>query len=176
MWSNLSKGKKMAVRVPKRSNTDLLSVLALWALDMIDDRIGKEVRDERRETEFTIDLVERVSHEHCFRRLWTQLTAIGVHACVSHSWEIFISWLGHAKDGTARRGIVYAVLYKHSVNLVPIYNCVQSSTQIINIFIIFSNKWQTEIIQWISSRVKLVINDELTDYFPRNDFRAHFSS
>lgn len=160
----------MAVRVPKRSNTDLLSVLALWALDMIDDRIGKEVRDERRETEFTIDLVTSTAFVDC-EHSWPQL----VYTLVSCIREKF-SYRGLATPKTERRYMPY----KHSVILVPICNCVQSYTQVINIFIIFSNKRQTEIIQWISSRVKLVIN-ELTDYFPRNHFSSqiwfsHFSN
>lgn len=97
---------------------------------------------------------------------WPQL----VYTLVSCIREKF-SYRGLATPKTERRYMPY----KHSVILVPICNCVQSYTQVINIFIIFSNKRQTEIIQWISSRVKLVIN-ELTDYFPRNNFRAHFLS
>lgn len=94
---------------------------------------------------------------------WPQL----VYTLVSCIREKF-SYRGLATPKTERRYMPY----KHSVILVPICNCVQSYTQIINIFIIFSNKRQTEIIQWISSRVKLVIN-ELTDYFPRNNFIFH---
>lgn len=94
---------------------------------------------------------------------WPQL----VYTLVSCIREKF-SYRGLATPKTERRYMPY----KHSVILVPICNCVQSYTQVINIFIIFSNKRQTEIIQWISSKVKLVIN-ELTDYFPRNNFIFH---
>lgn len=65
-------------RVPKRSNTDLLSALALWALNTMADRVGKGTptaeRDEKR------SLLDRLGDQS---RAWLTSTAFVDRA---HSW------------------------------------------------------------------------------------------